>query len=61
MGITAPKGEPSVAFCAFCSELQKSLREGAAHPGLYVQNDATPSALATSTDIHVVSRTWYIT
>ena len=60
MGITAPKGEPSSFEEAFYSEITRSLSEGAAHPALHVQNDATPTALATSTDLQEVSRTWYL-
>ena len=56
-GNNGPKREPSDAFY---SELQRSLQEGAVHPALYVQNDETPTALATHTDIHEVSRTSYI-
>ena len=60
MGITAPIGEPSSLQEAFYSEITRSLSEGAAHPALYVQNDETPTALATSTDLQEVSRTWYL-
>ena len=60
MGITAPKGEPSSLQEAFYSEITRSLSEGAAHPALHVQNDETPTALATSTDLQEVSRTWYL-
>ena len=60
MGITAPKGEPSSLQEAFYSEITKNLREGAAHPALHVQNDETPTALATSADLQEVSRTWYL-
>ena len=54
LGVTAPKGEPQDAFF---SELTRSLSEGAAHPALYVQNDETPTTLATSADLAQVSRT----
>ena len=57
MGMTAPKMEPQEVFF---SELTRSLSEGAAHPALRVQNDETPTALATSTDLEEVSRTWYL-
>ena len=60
MGITAPKGEPSSLQEDFYSEITRSLSEGAAHPALHVQNDETPTALATSTDLQEVSRTWYL-
>ena len=61
MGITAPKGEPSSLQEAFLSELTRSLNGGAAHPALHVQNDETPTALATSTiDLEEVKRTWYL-
>ena len=60
LGITAPKGEPSSLQEAFYSEITRSLSEGAAHPALHVQNDETPTALATSTDLQEVSRTWYL-
>ena len=61
MGITAPKGEPSSFQEDFYSEITRSLSEGAAHPALHVQNDETPTALATSTDdLQEVSRTWYL-
>ena len=60
VGITAPKGEPSSLQEAFFSEVTRNLSEGAAHPALHVQNDETPTALATSTDLQEVSRTWYL-
>ena len=60
MGITAPEGEPSSLQEAFYSEITRNLREGAAHPALHVQNDETPTALATSADLQEVSRTWYL-
>ena len=57
MGMTAPKGEPQEAVF---SELTRSLSEGAAHPALHVQNEETPTALATHTDLEEVGRTWYL-
>ena len=60
MGITAPKGEPSSLQEAFFSETTRCLSEGAVHPALHVQNDETPTTLATSTDLQEVSRTWYL-
>ena len=60
MGITAPTGEPSCPQVDFYSEITKHLSAGAAHPALHVQNDETPTALATSADLQEVSRTWYL-
>ena len=60
MGLTAPKGEPSSLQEAFHSEITRCLSEGAAHPALHVQNDETPTALATSNDLEEVKRTWYL-
>ena len=56
LGVTAPAGEPSADFY---NELQRKFNEGAAHPALHVQNDDTPTVLASS-DLHEISRTWYI-